>query len=323
MDRVRIAHTDLEVSRACMGAMTFGSQADLEESKRIAARCFDAGINFFDTANVYNQGESERIVGRVLGARRKDVILASKARGAMGKPVEYAGLSRDAIRKALEASLRRLNTDYLDVYYLHQPDYGVPIEETLEVMDELRREGKVRYPATSNYSAWQICEIHCICEKNGYAKPWLAQPMYNLTARGIEQEYLAYTKRAGISNVCYNPLAGGMLTGKQRKEAAPVPGTRFDGNEMYLKRYWHDPFFGAVDELRAIAAEAGLSLVQLAFAWILQQEQAHCVILGASRLEQLEENLKAFDTPPLTESQIEACDSVWQKLRGPAPVYNR
>lgn len=306
-----------------MGTMTFGSQADLEESRRITDRCFDAGINFFDTANVYNQGGSERIVGQVLGSRRKDVILASKARGAMGNPVEYSGLSREAVRKAVEASLQRLNTDYLDIYYLHQPDYDTPIEETLEVMEELRREGKIRYPATSNYSAWQLCEIHGICEKNGYAKPWIAQPMYNLTARGIEQEYLAYTNRAAITNVCYNPLAGGMLTGKQKKEVAPLPGTRFDGNDMYLKRYWHDPFFSAVDEFQAIAAKAGLSLVQLALAWILRQEQAHCIILGASRLDQLEENLKALETSPLNESQMEACDSVWRKLKGPTPVYNR
>ena len=303
--------------------MTFGSQADLGESERITNRCFDAGINFFDTANVYNQGKSEEIVGRALGARRKDVVLASKVRGAMGKPVEYAGLSRGAIRRGIEASLKRLNTDYLDIYYLHQPDYDIPIEETLEVMEELRCEGKVRYPATSNYSAWQICEIHGICEKNGYAKPWISQPMYNLTARGIEQEYLAFTKRAGITNVCYNPLAGGMLTGKQKKEAAPLPGTRFDGNQMYLKRYWHDPFFSAVDEFEEIAKEAGLSLVQLAFAWILRQQQTHCVILGASRLDQLEENLKALESPALTESRLEACDQVWRKLRGPTPIYNR
>jgi len=323
VEKLTIAHTDLEVSRACMGTMTFGSQADLAESERITNRCFDAGINFFDTANVYNQGKSEEIVGRLLGARRKNVVLASKVRGAMGAPDGYVGLSRDAIREGIEASLRRLHTDYLDIYYLHQPDYDTPIEETLEVMEALRREGKIRYTATSNYSAWQICEIHGICEKNGYAKPWIAQPMYNLTARGIEQEYLAYTKRADITNVCYNPLAGGMLTGKQKKENAPLPGTRFDGNEMYLKRYWHDPFFGAVDDFKTIATAAGLSLVELAFAWVLQQKQAHCVIMGASRLEQLEQNLRALETSPLSDAQRKACDLVWQKLRGPTPIYNR
>ena len=323
MDKQTLAHTDLKVSRACMGTMTFGSQADLEESTHIFDRCFDAGINFFDTANVYNQGRSEEFLGRILGARRQDIVLTSKVRGAMGTPTEYVGLSRPAIRKGVEESLRRLNTDYLDIYYLHQPDYDTPIEETLDAMEELRKEGKIRYPATSNYSAWQLCEMHWICENKGYDKPWIAQPMYNLAARGIEQEYLAFTKRMGISNVCYNPLGGGLLTGKQKKNNAPLPGTRFDGNEMYLKRYWHDPFFEAVGKFEQIAKDAELSPVQLAFGWLLQQEEAHCIILGASSLSQLEQNLTALETPPLSAEQTAACDQVWQELRGPTPIYNR
>lgn len=323
MDKQKIAHTGLEVSRVCMGTMTFGSQADLDESARIVDRCLDAGVNFFDTANIYNQGLSEEMLGRILGARRKDIVLASKVRGAMGKPPQYVGLSREAIRKGVEASLRRLNTDYLDIYYLHQPDYDTPIEDTLDAMEELRREGKIRYPATSNYSAWQLCEMHGICEKRGYEKPWIAQPMYNLSARGIEQEYLPFTDKVGISNVCYNPLGGGLLTGKHRKGEAPLPGTRFDGNEMYLKRYWHDPYFEAVSEWEEIAKEGGISMVQLAFAWLLRQKQAHCIIVGASRLDQLEQNLAALETEALTPEQLAACDRVWRKLRGPTPFYNR
>ena len=265
MEKRQLAHTDLEVSRVCMGTMTFGSQTDLEESTRIVDRCLDEGINFFDTANVYNQGQSEEILGHILGPRRKDTVLASKVRGAMGDPIEYVGLSCEAVRKGIEGSLRRLNTDYLDIYSLHQPDDQTPIEETLDVMEELRQEGKIRYPATSNYSAWQLCEIHSICDTRGYAKPWISQPMYNLVARGIEQEYLAFTEKAGISNVVYNPLAGGLLTGKQRKDAAPLPGTRFDGNQLYLDRYWHDAYFEAVAELERIGQAAGITLVQLAF----------------------------------------------------------
>ena len=193
-----------------MGTMTFGSQADRGESRRIVDRCLDAGINFFDTANVYNQGKSEQLLGEALGSRRKDVILASKVRGVMKVPTEHSGLSREAIRCALEASLERLQTDYLDIYYLHLPDYDTPIEESLAAIDELKREGKIRYPATSNYSAWQMCEMFTICEREGYAKPRIAQPMYNLAARGIEQEYIAFTKNYGISNIVYNPLAGGL-----------------------------------------------------------------------------------------------------------------
>ncbi len=323
MEKRKIAHTDLEVSRACMGTMTFGSQADFEESSRIVDRCLDAGINFFDTANVYNQGRSEEILGRALGPRRKDIVLASKARGAMGDPVEYEGLSAAAVRGAIEASLARLGTDYLDIYYLHQPDGETPIDETLGVLEELRNEGKIRYPATSNYSAWQLCEMHAMCDKSGYAKPWISQPMYNMLARGIEQEYLDFTAKEGVTNVVYNPLAGGLLTGKQKVDAAPLPGTRFDGNQLYLDRFWHDAYFDAVSEAGEIAQGEGITLVQLAFAWLLQQEQAHCIILGASRLDQLEEDLEALQAPRLSDEQLEACDRVWQKLRGPTPNYNR
>lgn len=323
MESVRLSNTDLEVSRVCMGTMTFGSQADLEESRNMVNRCLDAGVNFFDTANVYNQGRSEKILGEVLGARRADIVLASKVRGKMQSPPAYEGLSRASIHRGLDESLRGLKTDYLDIYYLHQPDYDAPIEETLQVMEELRQDGKIRYPAVSNYSAWQMCEIHWLCEKNGYEPPWISQPMYNLTARSIEQEYLAFTEHRGISNVCYNPLAGGLLTGKQKKGQTPLQGTRFDGNKVYLGRYWHDEYFDAVDQLRRIAQETGLSLVQLAIRWLAQQKGADCLILGASRLGQLEENLRALDAPALEESQLEACDQVWQSLRGPTPTYNR
>jgi len=323
IDKHQIAHTDLAVSRACMGTMTFGSQTDASEAERIVDRCLAAGIDFFDTANIYNQGRAEEVLGRALGGRRQDVVLASKARGAMGEPVEYEGLSRAAIRRAIEESLRRLSTDWLDIYYLHQPDGQTPIEETLEALEELRAEGKIRYPATSNYAAWQIGEMHAICEDEGWARPWISQPMYNLLARGIEQEYLAFTARAGVTNVVYNPLAGGLLTGKQKKGAAPQPATRFDGNQLYLDRYWHEPYFDAVAELQEIAAAAGLTSVQLAFAWLLQQEQAHCIILGASRLDQLEENLAALEAPALDAATLAACDRVWNRLRGPTPKYNR
>ena len=306
-----------------MGTMTFGSQADRGESRRIVDRCLDAGINFFDTANVYNQGKSEQLLGEALGSRRKDVILASKVRGVMKVPTEHSGLSREAIRCALEASLERLQTDYLDIYYLHLPDYDTPIEESLAAIDELKREGKIRYPATSNYSAWQMCEMFTICEREGYAKPRIAQPMYNLAARGIEQEYIAFTKNYGISNIVYNPLAGGLLTGKQKRGSAPLSNTRFDGNQMYLDRFWHDAYFDAVAEVEVLAQDADMTPTDMAFRWLLAQEQAHCILLGASSSDQLDQNLEALDASPLTDEQLAACDAVWQNLRGPTPNYNR
>src|SRR6266404_3733577 len=231
--------TDLHVSRACFGTMTFGSQVDESAAMRIVDRCLDFGVNFFDTANVYNNGASEAIVGKALKGRREKLVLASKVRGKMGDGADQNGLSRAAITRGIEDSLRRLQTDYLDLYYLHQPDYAVPIEESLEAVDRLVKQGKVRYPASSNYSGWQVCEMQWIAEKNGFRPATVTQPMYNLLARGIEQEYQEMARRFGVSTVVYNPLAGGLLTGKQKRDA-PLEGTRFDKNQMYLNRYWHE-----------------------------------------------------------------------------------
>jgi aryl-alcohol dehydrogenase-like predicted oxidoreductase len=224
--------------------------------------------------------------------------------------------------RAIDESLQRLQTDYLDLYYLHQPDYAVAIDETLEAMEQLVRQGKVRYPASSNYSGWQVCRMQWLAEKNSYKPAWITQPMYNLLARGIEQEYLPMTREFGVSTVVYNPLAGGMLTGKQ-KRGAPIAGTRFDNNQMYLNRYWYDAYFDAVEEILAIARAAGRSPVSFALNWLLHHTTIDCVILGASRIEQLEENLKAMDDGALPASAVAACDAVWAKLRGVTPQYNR
>jgi aryl-alcohol dehydrogenase-like predicted oxidoreductase len=315
--------TGLKVSRLSFGTMTFGAQIDQATAHRIVDCCLDAGINFFDTANVYNRGAAETIVGKTLKGRRDKVILASKVCGKMGDAPDEEGLSRAAMRKAIDASLQRLGTDYVDLYYLHQPDYATPIEETLETMEELVRAGKVRFPAVSNYAAWQVAEILWICEKRGYHPYFISQPMYNLLARGIEEEYLPFCQRFGVAVVPYNPLAGGLLTGKHSRQSAPTPGTRFDGNKMYQDRYWLDDDFAAVEELRSIAQEAGKTLVELAVQWLLAQPLVDSIILGASRVEQLEENLKAAEGPNLDKSVLKRCDTVWKRLRGITPKYNR
>lgn len=323
MEYRQLPHTDLSVSRVSFGTMTFGSQTDEAAAARMVDRCLDAGINFFDTANAYNLGRSETILGKALGSRRAKVILATKVFNKMGDAPDDRGLSRAALHKALDASLKRLGTDYVDIYYLHQPDYGVPIEETLTAMDEVVRAGKVRYPAVSNYAAWQVAEIHSICAKHGYGPPRISQPMYNLLARGIEEEYLPFCRRFGVAVVPYNPLAGGLLTGKQARERGPIAGTRFDGNKMYQDRYWHDDYFAAVDDLNVIARDAGKTLVELALQWLLSLPVVDSIILGASRLEQLEENLKACEGGPLDGATLASCDAVWRRLRGITPKYNR
>src|SRR5215469_12893978 len=183
MQTTRLHGTDLEVSRACFGVMTFGSQTDEPTGRRMIDTCCAHGINFFDTANVYNRGAAESMLGNILKGRRDRVVLASKVRGKMGDAPDDSGLSRAAILKAIDQTLTRLGTDHVDLYSLHQPDWCTPIEETLAAMDELVRAGKVRYPACSNYAAWQVAEMISLSGREGYRPPLVSQPMYNLLAR--------------------------------------------------------------------------------------------------------------------------------------------
>ena len=324
MKTVALHQTGLEVSNVCLGTMTFGSQVTEADSARMLHYALDRGVNFVDTANVYNQGLSEEITGRALGPRRPNVVLATKARGVMGEGHDaYGGLARSAVRRAIEDSLRRLGTDYIDIYYLHMPDRDVPIEETLTVVDDLRAEGKIRWIGTSNYSAWQMAEMHSIMRQRGAVAPAVAQPMYNVLARAIEQEYVEFTTRYRISNVCYNPLAGGLLTGKQSFEEGPIPGTRFDGNDMYLRRFWYDGYFKAVESLKKVAAGLGIPLTELALRWVCNRPGIESVILGASNQGHLEHNIAASQAGPLPDDALAACDEAWLELRGPTPQYNR
>jgi aryl-alcohol dehydrogenase-like predicted oxidoreductase len=284
--------------------------------------CLDRGINFFDTANVYNKGVSEEVLGRAIRGKRDTVVVASKVRGKMGDGPAESGLSRQAIEAAIDASLKRLGTDYLDLYYLHMPDPAVPIEETLEAVDRLVRSGKVRYPASSNYAGWQVCEMLWLAEKKGYKPAVVTQPMYNVLARGIESEYLPMCRRFNLASFVYNPLAGGLLSGKQSRQG-PITGTRFDNNSMYLNRYWHDVVFDAVDRLKTAAGQCGRSLISLSLNWLMRHTQVTGVILGASRIDHLEQNLSALDDGPLPPEVLALCDQVWADLRGVTPQYNR
>ena len=322
METRTLPTTDLNVSRACLGVMTFGGQTDEPTAMRMVDLCFDRGVNFFDTANVYTNGQSETILGNTLKGRRSRCILASKVGNKTGDPPDAPPLSRKAILQHIEMSLRRLQTDYLDLYYLHMPDYSARIEESLEAMDEVVRSGKARYPAISNYASWQVAQVFAISDKKGYKPPHVSQPMYNLLARGIEQEYVPFCKEYGISMIVYNPLAGGLLTGKQPRER-PLAGTRFDNNQMYLDRYWHPAYFDAVDRVKAIASHAGRTMTDISLNWLLHHTTTDSVILGASRLEHLEQNLDAFGGGPLAAETVDELDAVWRNLRGVTPKYNR
>jgi aryl-alcohol dehydrogenase-like predicted oxidoreductase len=322
MDQITLAGTNLSVSRLCFGNMTFGSQTDEAAGVRMIDCCLANGVNFLDTANIYNKGAAEEMLGKLLSGKRQRIVLATKVRGVMGPERDQQGLSRAAIFRAIDESLRRLKTDWVDLYYMHQPDYETPIEESLEAMERLVEQGKVRFPATSNYASWQVTRMLWLADKNKWHAPRVAQQMHNLVARGLEQEFIPMSRDLGVSIVAYNPLAGGMLTGKQSREA-PAAGTRFDGNQMYLDRYWHAAYFDAVEELRAVAEEAGRSLISLSLNWLLHHTTTASVILGASKLEHLEQNLRAAQEGALPADVVTRCDAVWQKLRGVTPKYNR
>jgi aryl-alcohol dehydrogenase-like predicted oxidoreductase len=322
VQQIPLGKTPLNVSRLCLGTMTFGSQTDEATAASMVDASLDAGINFIDTANKYSDGLSEEILGRILSGRRDKIVLASKVFGKMGDAPDQSGLSEAAIMRAVEESLQRLQTDHLDLYYLHQPDYAVPLEESLAAVDRLVRAGKVRCIGASNYAGWQICRAMWLADKNNFEPVTVMQPMYNTLARGIEQEFLPMCKEFNLATVVYNPLAGGLLTGKHNS-SAPIGGTRFDGNRQYLDRYWNQTNFDVIERLRTACQESGRTLVSVALNWILHHSPADCLILGASKMEHLQQNLPVAEEGPLTPEIVSACDDAWHGVRGDSPIYNR
>ena len=313
MEYVRLGRTGLQVSRLCLGTMTFGLQCDEATSFAIMDAAAEAGITFLDTADVYplggdttTAGRTEQIVGKWLAAsagRRDDVVLATKCVGAMGERPWHKGASRRHIVEAVDASLRRLGTDRIDLYQLHSPDPQTPIDETLGALDDLVHAGKVAYVGCSNFLAYQVARALGRSEALGLARFDSVQPRYNLLFRQIERELLPLCAQEGIGVMPYNPLAGGMLTGKHRR-GAPTEGTRFtlgSATSNYQGRYWHDDSFDAVDALRPVAEQAGMSLTTMAVAWVLAHPAVTAPIIGASRPEQLADSLAAAAQPLPTD----------------------
>jgi len=304
---VRLGRTGLPVSRLCLGTMTFGLQCDEPASAAIMDRAAAGGITFLDTADVYPVGggletvaRTEEIVGRWLAPRRHDIVIATKCSGAMsGRPWDR-GTSRKHVLDAIEGSLRRLRTDYVDLYQLHHPDPATPIDETLRALDEVVRAGKARYVGCSNFPAYKVARALGRSEVLGVGRFDSVQPRYNLLFRQIERDLLPLCLEEGIGVIPYNPIAGGLLSGKHRREAGPTAGTRFTlGNaaERYQDRYWHEREFATVDALRPLAQEAGLPLAGLAVAWTLAHPAITAAIVGASRPEQLDDLLVAVEKP--------------------------
>ena len=309
-----LGRTGLKVSILCLGTMTFGSQADEQTSFAIMDRAFDAGVCFFDTANVYpfwssmkTAGRTEEIIGRWLQGRRDQVVLATKVRGQMGPGPNDSGLSRRHIMQAVDASLRRLQTDYIDLYQVHAFDPETPLEETLRALDDLVHAGKVRYIGCSNFAAWQLLKALGISERLNLVRFDSVQPRYNLFDRGVESELLPLSAEEQVAVIPYSPLAGGLLTGKYRRGSVPPAGSRFSifGRQDELTENVLD----ALDALAGLAKEKGVSMAQLAVAWVLAHSVITSPIVGAARLEQLDETLAAVDVT-LTDEDLRRCEEI-------------
>jgi 1-deoxyxylulose-5-phosphate synthase len=303
MRHVRLGRTGLRVSRLCLGTMTFGLQCDEPTSVAILDRAAAEGITFLDTADAYplgggldTVGRTEEIVGRWLGGRRQDFVVATKCAGAMSARPWDRGTSRKHVLDAIEASLRRLRTDYVDLYQVHHPDAETPVDETLRAFDDVVRTGKARYVGWSNYPAWQVARALGRSEVLNLARFDSVQPRYNLLFREIERELLPLCEAEGLGVIPYNPLAGGFLSGKHRRETGPTAGTRFTLGTTagrYQERYWHERGFATVEELRPLAAGAGMSMAQMAVAWVLAHPAITAPIIGASSPEHLDDVLAA------------------------------
>ncbi len=313
-----LGRTGLLVSELCLGTMTFfgkgfwevvGKQGQ-DLANEIVARSLDAGINFIDTANVYSFGESETMLGKALAGRPRDeVIIATKVRGRMSDEVNNVGLTRHQIMRSVEASLKRLNTDYIDLYQIHGFDPVTPLDETLRALDDLVHQGKVRYIGASNLAAWQLMKALAYSDQHHLARFESLQAYYTIAGRDLEREVIPLVQDQNVGIMVWSPLAGGLLTGKFDREGNGPEGTRranFDFPPVNKDRA-----FDCVDVMREVAKEHGVSIPQIALAWLLHQPAVTSVIIGAKRMDQLEDNLSAV-TVSLTDDQMQRLNGVSQ-----------
>ncbi|MEK6347277.1 MAG: aldo/keto reductase [Burkholderia sp.] len=326
MQFTQLGRTGLSVSRLCLGTGTFGHQTDEAESFRIFDAAAEAGVNFIDTANMYpggalphEVGSSEEITGRWLKDKRQRFILATKGGAPMGPLPWDRGGSRKHLLDAIDASLRRLDTDYVDLYQLHVDDPTTPLDETLEAMDAIVRAGKARYIGVSNFLAYRLARAIGRQELLRLTRFVSVQPRYNLLFREIERELLPLAREEGLAVNPFNPLAGGMLTGRYRQGDDPGTG-RFSPEmgtfgAMYKNRYWREREFGTVEQVQALAQSAGVALPTLGVAWVLANPAVTSVILGASRREQLADTLAAADTAldPALKTQLDELTAVYRQ----------
>ena len=313
-----LGNTGMKVSQLCMGTMTFGREADKNASAEIFHACREAGINFFDCANVYVAGESEKILGELVAECRNEIVISSKVYGPMGSDINSRGSSRRNIMQAVEASLKRLNTDRIDLYFLHHFDSETPLEESLRALDDLIAQGKVLYAGVSNFAAWQVAKALGISAKEGWNSVKCIQPMYNLVKRQAEVEILPMALSEGLGVVSYSPLGGGLLSGKyaQHKEFA---SGRFATNAAYQKRYAEEWMHDTVQRFTDFAQQHGWHPVSLAVAWVNANPAITAPIIGARTIEQLEPSLQSVEIDVTAElyAQLSAFSPA------PPPAHDR
>ena len=329
MEHARLGRTGLQVSRLCLGTMTFGLQSDEGTAVAILDRAAEGGIDFIDTSDAYplggdlsTRGITEEILGRWLKGKRDRFIVATKCFAPTGPAPFDAGNSRKHIMAAVDASLRRLQTDYIDLYQLHGYDPATPIDETLGALDDLVHQGKVRYTGCSNFLTYQLVRAIGRSETLRLARLDSVQPRYNLLFRQIEREMLPFCGEEGVGVIPYNPIAGGLLSGKHSRSAPPAEGTRFTlgtAAGAYQDRYWHDSEFDTVDELRQLADQAAVNLVTLSVAWVLANEAITAPIIGASRPGQLDSSLAAAELVLDDDLKQQLDDRTHQYRMGDAP----
>jgi len=293
MEYRRFGRSGVLVSVIGLGGNTFGRYCDAQQTAAVIHRALELGINHIDTADTYSRGLSEEYIGKAIAGRRDEVVLATKTGFPLHEGPNGQGLSRRRIIASVEASLRRLGTDYIDLFYLHRPDPHTPIDESLRALDDLVRSGKVRYAGISNYAGWQVADIVHRCERAGYVVPVVSQSPYNLIDRSIEAELIPACEAFGLGIIPYSPLAGGFLTGKYRPDMPVPPGTRGYDNEAFQRRWLTPRNFHLLSVLEAFAAERDHTVAELAVAWLVAQPIVSSVIAGATKPEQVEANVTA------------------------------
>lgn len=301
MDYVTLGRTGVQVSPLCFGTMTFGTEADEQTSAQLYGRARDAGINFFDTADMYSDGESERILGRLIAGNRDELVITTKAFFPTGPDVNAQGLSRRHLMRAVEASLSRLGTDRLDVFFVHSFDDRTCMEQTLRALDDLQRAGKILYPAVSNWAAWQIATALGVSAREHLARFEVVQPMYSLVRRQVEVEIFPLAAAEGLGVITYSPLGGGLLTGKYTRANRPSSG-RLVENQRYIDRYRLESDYVSAENFTALAGELGVAPASLAVAWVMANPAVTAPIIGARNLDQLAGSLGALEvtmTPEL------------------------